>query len=406
MATPRPRRDPSSHSHPRVPFFVVVAVALLLVLIHGGGFDRIGALEHGFEVLRGKSLPDPSSLKKSSHIQGPLILQVVSVRDIYQSSIDASFRDSNRQRRLLRFRLTDGHAEVTAIEYASIPSITEEIIPGTKVRLEKKIPIHSGILLLNPKVVTVLGGLVQFLYEEWQMSQKYSVFSRLSQRLSNNDDGVGPPPFEKLQIDALPYNASQQQRIRDSDVRKVERSQGYQLVGESRNSNKCKEEKAAGDLKTDSMMNKVDDKHAEARPKEVSEAVPVQNQAAARKLLQKMNQTTHEDKSYRGHRNTGKGRQEETQVFTLEEWEKRKGFDLKPLASGNIQDVSRDEELARQLQKQLDLEDFHGGAENSEAEHIRMSMFSFGRAEERADERRDFRGRGRGRGRGRARKRF
>lgn len=80
--------------------------------------------------------------------------------------------------------------------------------------MEKKIPIHSGILLLNPKVVTVLGGLVQFLYEEWQMSQKYSVFSRLSQRLSNSDDGVGPPPFEKLQIDAHPYNASQQQRIR------------------------------------------------------------------------------------------------------------------------------------------------------------------------------------------------
>nr|CAD1843030.1 unnamed protein product [Ananas comosus var. bracteatus] len=240
------------------------------------------------------------------------------------------------------------------------------------------------------------------------MSQKYSVFSRLSQRLSNNDDGVGPPPFEKLQIDAHPYNASQQQRIRDSDVRKVERSQGYQLVGESRNSNKSKEEKAAGDLKTDSMMNKVDDKHAEARPKEVSEAVPVQNQAAARKLLQKMNQTTHEDKSYRGHRNTGKGRQEETQVFTLEEWEKRKGFDLKPLASGNIQDVSRDEELARQLQKQLDLEDFHGEAENSEAEHIRMSMFSFGGAKEerRTKEEISEEGKRKRKGEGRARKRF
>lgn len=85
--------------------------------------------------------------------------------------------------------------------------------------MEKKIPIHSGILLLNPKVVTVLGGLVQFLYEEWQMSQKYSVFSRLSQRLSNNDDGAGPPPFEKLQIDAHPYNASQQQRIRGNQLR-------------------------------------------------------------------------------------------------------------------------------------------------------------------------------------------
>lgn len=60
MAIPRRRRDPSSHSHPRVPFFVVVVVvpvALLLVLIHGGGFDRIGALEHGFEVLRREIAP-------------------------------------------------------------------------------------------------------------------------------------------------------------------------------------------------------------------------------------------------------------------------------------------------------------------------------------------------------------
>lgn len=70
---------------------------------------------------------------------------------------------------------------------------------GWQVRLEKKIPMHNGIVCLNPKVVTLIGGVVPSLYEEWQMNKKYSGFSR-SLRLSNESDGVGPPPFEKLQV--------------------------------------------------------------------------------------------------------------------------------------------------------------------------------------------------------------
>lgn len=35
----------------------------------------------------GKSLPDPSSLKKSSHIQGPLILQVLSSKPFREISL-------------------------------------------------------------------------------------------------------------------------------------------------------------------------------------------------------------------------------------------------------------------------------------------------------------------------------
>ena len=58
--------------------------------------------------------------------------QVVSVRDIYRSSIDASFKNP-QQRRLLRFGLTDGISEAVAIEFSPISFITEEIAPGTKV---------------------------------------------------------------------------------------------------------------------------------------------------------------------------------------------------------------------------------------------------------------------------------
>lgn len=71
---------------------------------------------------------------------------------------------------------------------------------GWQVCLKNKAVIHSGVVCLNPKVLTVIGGVVPSLYEEWQMNKKYSGFSRSSLRLSKESDGTGPPPFEKLQI--------------------------------------------------------------------------------------------------------------------------------------------------------------------------------------------------------------
>lgn len=82
--------------------------------------------------------------------------------------------------------------------------------------------------------------------------------------------------------------------------------------------------------------------------------VPVQNQAAAQKLLHKMQEPINEGRYGRGgrHRSRGRGRdtEDEHPVFTLEEWEKRN--------SRNATDTSRDEEMARQLQQQMDLEDY------------------------------------------------
>lgn len=93
----------------------------------------------------------------------------------------------------------------------------------------------------------------------------------------------------------------------------------------------------------------------------VIEATPVQNQAAAQKLLQKLNQSERENRHYRGAKHRGKER-EEAAVFTLDEWERSKAGSLKPVgATSAAHDTSRDEELARQLQNQLDLEDFHVG---------------------------------------------
>uniref|UniRef100_A0A0E0BY07 Uncharacterized protein n=1 Tax=Oryza meridionalis TaxID=40149 RepID=A0A0E0BY07_9ORYZ len=294
-----------------------------------------GLVDVDLRLFGGKSLPDraaaaAASGRRLSYLHGPIVLQVVSVRDIYRSIIDASFKNP-QQHRLLRFVLTDGISEAVAIEFFPIPFIIEDIAPG---------------------------GVVQSLYEEWQMNQKFSGLSRPSLRLSQNDDGVGPPPFEKLDVEARPSRTSRYQAYSDNKARKPE--VGRQNLSVSSSGKPVNE--SSSDENNEIAASRVEPKqsNSDGRPKEVSEAIPVQNQAAAQKLLQKMAQAAPEDRYGRGHRFKGKGRQEDTPVFTLDEWEKRKSTVLKSTAQSYIDDTSRDEELARQLQEQLDLEDSYG----------------------------------------------
>ncbi|KAL2927777.1 Tudor domain-containing protein 3, partial [Bienertia sinuspersici] len=147
--------------------------------------------------IGGKSLPDSSLLRKSSQFLQPP--KIASVRDISRSSeVDGS--RSSGSRRLLKLMLSDGQSEVTAVEYAPIPALSDNVVPGTKVRLEKQVLVHYGIVCLTSDVITVLGGVVESLYEEWQMNQKYSGFLRTSLRLNRDGNADGPPPFEKLQV--------------------------------------------------------------------------------------------------------------------------------------------------------------------------------------------------------------
>ncbi|KAL3016214.1 hypothetical protein AAZX31_06G200400 [Glycine max] len=157
-------------------------------------------LNSDLRSIAAKSLPQPSLLRNAStFLHGPKVLQISSVRDISKSSVDEFLKNSG-DRRVLRLCLTDGHYEITAVEYSHIPSIPDNVVPGTKIRLENKVAVHNGIVCLNPKVLTVLGGVVQSLYEEWEMNQKYSGFSRSSLRKLENRDTGGPPQFVKLQV--------------------------------------------------------------------------------------------------------------------------------------------------------------------------------------------------------------
>lgn len=104
----------------------------LINLLHFGRVCILLVFEHMLFLSLGCAdvcwLSDPNCILTCSID----FMQVVSVRDIYSSRIDASFKNP-QQRRLLRFGLTDGISEAVAIEFSPIPFITEEIAPGTKV---------------------------------------------------------------------------------------------------------------------------------------------------------------------------------------------------------------------------------------------------------------------------------
>lgn len=68
--------------------------------------------------------------------------------------------------------------------------------------------VHYGIACLTPDVITVLGGVVPSLYEEWQMNQKYAGFSRSSLGIGQEGDEGGPPPFEKLQTGRAKHSSA------------------------------------------------------------------------------------------------------------------------------------------------------------------------------------------------------
>ncbi|KAK6945017.1 RecQ mediated genome instability protein 1, N-terminal [Dillenia turbinata] len=355
-----------------------------------------------------KSLPDPSLLRKSSLLLGPKVLQVSSVRDISRSSIES---ESKGSKRLLRLGLTDGHSDVIAIEYSYIPSLSDDIVPGIKIRLENKVKVCGGIVCLNPKVVTVLGGVVESLYEEWQLNQKYSGLSCSSIRRSQEGEGSGPPPFEKLQI-GMPAHKYAQEGSGSNLSCSTSKNPGNYHV--KRGESSCREQ--IGDHQiTDSSTNGKEDNRktvsdneraegkpssSEARTRQVAEAAPVQNQAASQKLLQKMSNPNLPGWQNRGSRRRGKGTQEEREFLTLDEWERRNARGS--LARDKIPDLTQDEELAWQLQHELDLEDhFPRHPHEVDAENLKMSMFNYERDDGRTGSTSRGRGGKRGRGRGR-----
>ncbi|CAH2072322.1 unnamed protein product [Thlaspi arvense] len=394
----------------------------------GGGNNQTGAVVKSVEaellnmdirLIGGKSLPDPTELRRCSHLQGPKVLQISSVRDVTKSSAE-EFLGSSTGKRVLKLALTDGKTEISALEYSHIPSINNDVTPGTKVRLENKAVVRDGLVCLTSKEVTVLGGYVQSLTEEWQMKKKYASLSRSSGRQSQEGKaGDGPPPFEELKIRTGSHHHDHYKTTSRNIVATAAESSVKHTGGEKGGTSDIDGNKKGTDKNlqrnpadSDQKVSvKVEDQEkpstSDTRPKQVVEAVPLQNQAAAQILLEKMKHSSNE-RQYQGRRGRGRGRgrgrqDDDSAVFTLEEWEKRNTGGAVLAAADHPSDTTRDEDLAWQLQNQFDLEDSYGQeVHGTGAADIRMNMFDYGRADDNFGHGRG-RGGGRGRGRGRGR---
>ncbi|XP_009120842.1 tudor domain-containing protein 3 isoform X1 [Brassica rapa] len=393
-----------------------------------GGTNQTGAIVDSVEaellnmdlrLIGGKSLPDATELRRCSHLQGPKVLQISSVRDVTKSSAE-EFLGSSTGKRVLKLVLTDGKIEISALEYSHIPSLNNDVTPGTKVRLENKAVVREGLVCLTSKEVTVLGGHVQSLFEEWQMKKKYASLSRSSGRQSQEGKaGDGPPPFEELQIRAGSHHRDSYKTTSRTIVATAaqhtggEKGETSEVAGNKIGADKNLQKSSAdSDSKVSvKVENQEKPSSSDTRPKQAVEAVPLQNQAAAQVLLEKMKHSSSNERQYRGRRGRGRGRgrgreEDDSAVLTLEEWEKRKTSGGAVAAADNPSDTTRDEDLAWQLQNQFDLEDSYGQeVHGTGAADIRMNMFDYGRTDESFGQGRGRGGRGRGRGRGRGHRR-
>ncbi|KAI5078405.1 hypothetical protein GOP47_0006076 [Adiantum capillus-veneris] len=419
-------------------------------------------LDSDLKDVGSPSLPDALSLQRISRLQGPLVLQVVSAKNICQGSSKSLLRTGHAHLdgRLLRIHLTDGCTVISVIEYHSMPAFSVDTAPGTKVKLENTIPMQSGLLLGDARSFNILGGHVPALYESWEMERKYSGLTRLTTTKGlRAEDDSGPPPFHGLHESGQRNHNSKEKPpaalqgahstnpIQRASVRPDKSSELRTLIDSNFSQNHVNNERgnmapepaptsnypaSSGsscqpEIRTDledmgTVVKKVEDIRKDAIKAALAlgvETAPSHNRVAAQKLLEKRADFNSRNETNRGRSLGGRGRgrrgarQVEEATLTLDEWEAKRGASIpstsrRAFAHHDEASSYDDEALAQELHYQLNVQSRGHAATTAdaakEAEQIRLSMFSFaGGNDDGGQGRHGGRGRGRGRGRRRGR---
>ncbi|KAK9509010.1 hypothetical protein O3M35_006426 [Rhynocoris fuscipes] len=145
------------------------------------------ALNLDIRELGGCAFPAEVAKGKYDSISGNIIVQIQKIRNI---SAPKSNEESQGAPRLLKFILSDGSQSCTALEINSLPFLSLNTPPGTKLRLKGEIVITSGILHLNSSNVELLGGVVSNLVEKWNMNRSLAKHTRGRVGMEG-----GPPPW-------------------------------------------------------------------------------------------------------------------------------------------------------------------------------------------------------------------
>ncbi|KAH7280468.1 hypothetical protein KP509_37G069000 [Ceratopteris richardii] len=322
---------------------------------------------------------------------------------------------------------------ISVIEYHPMPAFSVNIAPGTKVKLENSVSIHSGFLLGDANSFKILGGHVSALYESWEMECKYSGLARMATaKAARIEDDSGPPPFRGLHATRKGNHSSEKKAqafSKDANdlVKKesVERrssealiKSGSQIIHQSSIASSSNQAATSSDPKESGTVNIKD---GDIRKDAIEAAMalgvdmaPLQNRAAAQRLLER--RTDSNTRTERGRsRGRGRGRRgarhDEEATLTLDEWEAKKALSLGTKAAVVYQgdmDTCNDEVLAQQLHYQLNMDNSKTSnipGASKEAEQIRLSMFNFANASDDTGHG-GHGGRRRGRGHGRRRGRY
>lgn len=130
-------------------------------------------------------------LKKREIYGFGFVYQISWVRDITRSNVDDFARNSSR--RLLKLGLTDGHSETAAIEYSYIPSIPDDVVPGTKVLSLDLclLSVHACFLTIGNTLALSFDLCLYFGFSMMQFSTNMGLRFFLEMRsIDNLDDTI------------------------------------------------------------------------------------------------------------------------------------------------------------------------------------------------------------------------
>lgn len=130
--------------------------------------------------------------KEETVFEGPCVLQLLRYRNVSVPRIKEELNQTDPAHSIIRLFFTDGHTAISAIVLQSIPGITSETPPGTKVLITGTVPVEGNFLILDRKNVKILGGRVEEMIEKWNV-EKSSV--RADGFKSSVGKGTGAPKW-------------------------------------------------------------------------------------------------------------------------------------------------------------------------------------------------------------------
>ena len=193
------------------------------VLAHFGEREDLASARNALLDTDLRRVGEPIVRAGDAYLAGPVVLQVVAVRDISRPARDSrdpsgaasafgngrtkgsgAARTSStktKSSRMLRVELTDGDARLVAVEHEPLRFVKDEasVPPGSKVLVPKDVVVRkvNGVLLLRGDDEFVpLGGRVASLFRDWERARARRGRDDTSDENSAGKDAPAYRPYD------------------------------------------------------------------------------------------------------------------------------------------------------------------------------------------------------------------